>query len=99
MLDNKNCLELRRFAISPDAPKNTASRMLGFMVRSIRKIIPEISTLLSYQDKEVHTGTIYAASGWHRAARVQGKREWSILSRQRVETQTDAHKIRWEKIV
>lgn len=57
-------LELRRFAIAPDAPRYTASRMLSIMVRFIRKNRPAVTRLISYQDVEAHKGTIYRASGW-----------------------------------
>ena len=57
-------MELRRMAISDDAPKYTASFMLGKMVKGIRKNFPEVTTLVSYQDVEVHKGTIYKASNW-----------------------------------
>jgi hypothetical protein len=57
-------VELRRLAIAPDAPKNTASRMLAVMTRFIRKSRPEVTRLISYQDCEVHTGGIYKAAGW-----------------------------------
>jgi hypothetical protein len=57
-------LELRRFAIAPDAPKNTASRMLSIMVKFIRKNRQGIERVISYQDTDVHAGTIYRAAGW-----------------------------------
>ena len=56
--------ELRRMACAPDAPKNTPSRFLGWMVRWFKANAPEHERLISYQDTEVHTGTIYKASGW-----------------------------------
>lgn len=57
-------LELRRYAISEDAPKNTASRLLSVMVRLIHRKYPEIVRFISYQDCDSHSGTIYKASGW-----------------------------------
>ena len=57
-------LELRRMACAPDAPRYTASRMLGAMVRFFEKEYPEREKCISYQDIEVHTGTIYKASNW-----------------------------------
>jgi hypothetical protein len=57
-------LELRRLACAPDAPKNTPSRFLGWMVRWFRKNTPHRERVVSYQDKTVHLGTIYLASGW-----------------------------------
>ena len=61
-LNGKNFIELRRLAIAPDAPKNTASRMLKIMRLSIKKKFPQVVSLISYQDTEVHTGGIYAAA-------------------------------------
>lgn len=62
-LPQREWLELRRLAISPDAPRNTASWMLGIMARLIHKKRPWVETLVSYQDTEVHTGGIYKAAG------------------------------------
>lgn len=59
-----NWLELRRLVVAPDAPHCTASRMLGQMTRWIRRTMPEVERVISYQDCEVHTGTIYRAAGW-----------------------------------
>ncbi len=57
-------LELRRLAVAPDAPHCTASRMLGQMARWIKRDLPLVPVLVSYQDCDVHTGTIYRAAGW-----------------------------------
>jgi hypothetical protein len=65
-------LELRRMAIAPDAPQYTASRMLGVMARLIRRKFPSVTTLISYQDEEVHKGTIYKAAGWKATNRHKG---------------------------
>lgn len=62
--DPQSVIELRRFAIAEAAPKNTASRMLGFMVRDLFLKYPRLSRCISYQDTAVHDGTIYKASGW-----------------------------------
>lgn len=61
-------LELRRMAVAPDAPHCTASWFLARMRRWFQQHTPERERLLSYQDKDVHTGTIYKAAGWHVAA-------------------------------
>lgn len=58
-------LELRRLAVSDDAPHCTASRMIGQMARWFQANRPDVARLISYQDQDVHTGTIYKASGWH----------------------------------
>ena len=57
-------LELRRMAVAPDAPHCTASHMLGQMRRYIHAYLPDVTRLISYQDLDVHTGTIYRAAGW-----------------------------------
>lgn len=96
MLNGRGWLELRRMAIAPDAPKNTASRMISIMVRDIRRNRQDICRLISYQDTEVHTGTIYAASGWERTI-IGGKITTGWNSRIRNQMQTAAPKIRWDK--
>jgi hypothetical protein len=57
-------LELRRLALPEWAPPHTASWMLGAMRRHIARHLPGVSRLISYQDEDVHTGTIYKAAGW-----------------------------------
>lgn len=101
VLPQQTYLELRRLAIAPDAPKNTASRMLAWMARNIRKRFPEIVRLISYQDKEVHTGTIYRAAGWvHGVMTEKRSRPWKREGdRPRNEEQSKAEKQRWEKII
>lgn len=89
-------LELKRMAISEDSPKNTASRMLGWMVRDIRKRLPSIPKLISYQDTEVHAGTIYKASGWIAAHTSRGDTWQGRKNRPRSVEQTTSPKIRWE---
>ena len=51
-------------ALPDDAPPHTASWMLGAMRKDIRKRFPLVTRLISYQDEDVHTGTIYKAAGW-----------------------------------
>jgi hypothetical protein len=92
-----SCLELRRLAIAPDAPKNTASRMLGWMVRDVRRRFPAVNRLVSYQDCEVHAGTIYRASGWT-AVVAPGGGCWHHAGRPRP-SQRLPNKVRWEKVI
>lgn len=63
-VDDGKTAELRRLAISPNAPKNTASRMLGIMSRLMKSRYPTLTRLISYQATAVHKGTIYRAAGW-----------------------------------
>lgn len=97
-LPQTDWLELQRFAIAPDAPRNTASRVLAVMTRLIRKKLPAITLLISYQDTEVHTGTIYRAAGWVPGAS-SGGGEWACPSRPRLSLQSTAPKRRWEKVI
>ncbi len=95
MKDGWNALELRRYAIGPDAPPNTASRVLGVMVRLIRKKWPEVNRLVSYQAIEHHAGTIYKAAGWTVTGENESK-TWHE-GKARAAMQTKSKKIRWEK--
>ncbi len=93
-------LELRRLAIAPDAPKNTASSFISWMVRYFRSNFKEADKLISYQDCEVHSGTIYKASGWE-IGRTGRSGDWNHPSRFRpvkngIETNR-SEKIRWER--
>lgn len=56
-------LELRRLACSPDAPRNTCSRFLSWMSKYFKNL--GVKKIISYQDTEVHNGTIYKASNWY----------------------------------
>ena len=102
LLPQQTWLELRRMAIAPDAPANSASRMIGWMVRDIRRALPEIVRLISYQDCDVHKGTIYKASGWKHAENyVSRSRGWESTTgggRHRVgrTDQATAPRMRWE---
>lgn len=94
-LPQQTWLELRRLAIAPDAPKNTASRMLAVMARLIRKAKPQVERLVSYQDIEVHSGCIYKAAGWTKTT-VSKNANWNVPSRKRPPPQADSDKQRWE---
>jgi hypothetical protein len=95
LLPQTTYLELRRLAIAEDAPKNTATRMIGWMVRDIRKRFPVIERLVSYQDTEVHDGTIYKAAGW-KATAINKDGEWNRPNRVRERAQSASPKRRWE---
>lgn len=87
-------LELRRLAVAPDAPKFTATWMISKMVKDIKKRFSDVTKLVSYQDTEVHTGTIYKAANW-KLDTVSKFQEWSSEKRQRNALQSKADKIRW----
>ncbi|MBT9165278.1 MAG: hypothetical protein DDT23_01293 [candidate division WS2 bacterium] len=83
-------------AISPEAPRFTATWMLGKMVRDIKKRFPEIAKLISYQDVEVHKGTIYVAGGWIKHSTETKFMSWNTEKRKRNKPQSKANKVRWE---
>ncbi len=94
-LDRESYLELRRLALTNVCPKNTATFVLSKMRKLIKDKFPQIKTLVSYQDTEVHLGTIYKADNWTKVLKTAGG-EWSSLSRKRKKVQSSALKIRWE---
>ena len=103
-------MELRRMACRPESPKNTASRMLSIMTKLIPQYFPTCPKVISYQDTEVHTGTIYKAAGWT----IGGIYEGTSRDRSQIEGEgkhfgyrtgmngkrpDGAAKIRWEKLL
>ena len=91
----KQVLELRRMAISPNCPKNTATRMLAHDRKWIKDNLLDIALLVSYQDTEVHLGTIYKADNWVAADYTKGM-NWNTDVRVRNVEQSLADKVRWE---
>ena len=94
--DGDKILELRRLALSDVCPKNTASFVISYMVKDIKKRFPELIRLISYQDTDVHLGTIYKASNWTQAPYQTPLLDWSTATRKRTKLQSTADKIRWE---
>ncbi len=102
-------LELRRMAVAPDAPHCTASWFLGRMRRWFQQHEPERERLISYQDADVHTGTIYRAAGWdpthHAKPRIRDRSKPRVGSGGRRDYRSNlngqapdgAGKVRWEK--
>lgn len=93
--DFNSVLELRRLAISPESPKFTATWMLGKMAKRLKIDLPDIKKLISYQDIQVHTGTIYKAANWIAVSEVIAD-TWDRPNRSRDNPQARAGKIRWE---
>ena len=57
-------LELARWCIVSDE-KNAGSRQWAAFVRALRKVRPDVTTLVSYSDPSVgHTGALYRACNW-----------------------------------
>ena len=93
LLSSEIWLELRRLAIAPDAPKFTATWMISQMIKQIKNKYPDVTKLISYQDTDVHTGTIYAASNWVKEGQSKGI-DWNV-TRNRKASQSTADKARW----
>lgn len=95
-------IELRRLAIGQAAPKNTASRMLAYMTRSIPKKFPQLKRAVSYLAVDVHAGTIYRAAGWSPVGDIVAARHQRFTgvnrnTRATAPLQTNSRKQRWEK--
>lgn len=94
----ESTIELRRLACAPNAPKNTPSRMLGWMARQLPREFPLVTRLISYQDVDVHTGGIYRAAGWTAVGQTNPKEiHWNNGCRDRVKIQSGSAKVRWER--
>ena len=94
-IDRNTHLELRRLALCNVCPKNTATFVLAKMRNLIKDKFPNIKTLISYQDTEVHLGTIYKADNWTDVIESVGG-EWVRPTRKRKAVQSAVKKIRWE---
>ena len=96
-LNDGQTLELRRMAIGPEAPKNTASRMLRIMGILIQKDpASHFTRYISYQDTDAHKGTIYKAAGWYKAAENNAMDYTMGGKRSRPKQKHMARKVRWE---
>jgi hypothetical protein len=84
-------------AISDLCPKNSATNFIARMVNDISKRLPLVTDLISYQDTEVHTGTIYKAANWFVDAETKFA-SWG-KSRKRAADQSKANKIRWKYLI
>jgi len=91
-------LELRRLAISDDAPKFTASRMLSVMIKMIKIKFPQIKRLISYQDMQAHNGIIYKAANWRKTSIVKAD-IWNRSRPDRNKPQIISKKTRWEYLI
>lgn len=63
--DIEGVLELRRFCLIDDTPKNTESYFIGLCIRWIRKNDKKVKSIISFSDpNKKHKGTIYKASNF-----------------------------------
>lgn len=61
---NDDCLTLTRLCLDDELPPNSESRVIGVVIRGLRRNT-SIRFLLSYADpSQGHVGTIYQATGW-----------------------------------
>ncbi|MFC2027127.1 DNA methyltransferase [Chloroflexota bacterium] len=59
-----DCLTLSRLWLSDQLPRNSESRVIGFVLRNLKKHT-SLKFLISYADpSQGHMGTIYQATGW-----------------------------------
>jgi len=59
-----DCLALTRFWLGEELPRNSASRVIGILVRALKRNT-QIKFLVTYADpSQGHPGTIYQATGW-----------------------------------
>ena len=63
--DQIGTLEHTRMALSPSAPKNSASWFISANRRWIREHMPQVRRLISYVDETDHLGVTYRADNWH----------------------------------
>jgi hypothetical protein len=102
-LPHHTWLELKRFAICDDAPKNTATRMIKIMTFLIKDKFPKVTRLISYQDTDSHDGIIYKASNWQETAHSSGgininfSMKRNLLLKNNLNNTSFSPKIRWEK--
>lgn len=82
-LPQREWLMLKRWAVAPDAPRNTARRMHAWMLRELRARFPEVTTLLSYSDPDSHTGTVYRVCGWAEGETTERKSNQTWHNRRR----------------
>ena len=58
-------LELSRWCLTPEAGANAGSRQHRYAAKLIRKLLPSVTTLVSYSDPgHGHTGALYRACNW-----------------------------------
>lgn len=62
--DQTGTLEHSRMALSPDAPRNSASYFMAQSRKWIKANMPGIKRLIAYVPSEIHTGITYRADGW-----------------------------------
>lgn len=89
-------LMLKRWAIADDAPTNAGSRMMMWMMKTIRRRLREVRMLVSYSDPDTNDGAIYRACGWVEAeTTVRSGDGWGNRKRERTENDKPTRVTRW----
>ncbi len=97
-------LMLNRWAIAPDAPPNTGSRMEMWMVLDVRRRFPEVTTLVTYCDTDTHDGALYKACNWDEGETTErktvGRKNWHNRERGRQQLNREPERVtRWTKTI
>lgn len=91
--DQKNTLELTRFVLIDECPKNSESYVLGRLIRLLRK--EGWKRFIAYSDIEFgHGGTIYKATNWKQVG-LAGGRGWRHRPGRNCDV-GEHKKIKWE---
>lgn len=62
--NQQTTLEHTRMALSPDAPRNSATFFMARSRKWIRENMPEIGRLISYVPSDKYTGVTYRGDNW-----------------------------------
>lgn len=95
--DQLHTLEHSRMALSPIAPRNSATYFLAKMRAWIRTHMPEIRRLISYVTMSKHTGVTYRADNWHKVYEKRTNQSWS-KSRPTRRGVSSNHKAKFERL-
>jgi hypothetical protein len=96
--DQRTTLELNRFWLADECPKNSESRLLGVTTRLLKRDAPHIKRVIAYSDSAMgHKGTIYKASGW--SAQPGRLDTWERANRVRRNPKVMGVKTKWEKVL
>lgn len=93
--DQETTLELQRQAHSPFVPRNFGSWFLARQREWIRANMPHIRRLISYQDADVHDGTIYRADNWYVTDSSDRLTPWTHRPGRTVAAVTN--RVKWER--
>lgn len=75
--DQETTLEHTRMALSPDAPRNSATWFIAQNRKWIREHMPSITRLIAYVNGTVHTGVTYRGDNWRTIKREHNTSSWT----------------------